>query len=281
MWTFHFDKVCVRGEFLLPPSVFVVLQMNKRILNVDNGPGSNGLRGGIKQYSARTTTGPWLDTYGGPLGYKRGFTTSDFQTEAQHAQLGAIGRPSGPFGAGIPVIDARDSRGNRLDSIGTQTWVSNTKATHPNFGVIRKVIHRIKTRYAIYVTTLTLYISHRSQEDTTYTLLKPRLSREKLLEYRQQWTVDNEASRNIRYQTESRIAGNAAAGKFLTHTLRILPGAPKSMETYRERLVERYGTFAMSALRLHIGTQSLSFKEFRARMQAVGVEIKPYELSQV
>eukprot|EP01032_Pedospumella_encystans_P022900 gene22900-25937_t len=118
-------------------------------------------------------------------------------------------------------------------------------------------------------------------EDTTYTLLKPRLSREKLLEYRQQWTVDNEASRNIRYQTESRIAGNAAAGKFLTHTLRILPGAPKSMETYRERLVERYGTFAMSALRLHIGTQSLSFKEFRARMQAVGVEINPYELSQI
>lgn len=113
--------------------------MNKRVLNVDNGPGSNGLRGGIKQYSARTTTGPWLDTYGGPLGYKRGFTTSDFQTEAQHAQLGVIGRPSGPFGAGIPVLDARDSRGNRLDSVGTETWVSNTKATHPNFGVIRKV----------------------------------------------------------------------------------------------------------------------------------------------
>lgn len=111
--------------------------------------------------------------------------------------------------------------------------------------------------------------------------MKPRLSREKLLEYRQQWTVDNEASRNIRYQTESRIAGNAAAGKFLTHTLRILPGAPKSMETYRERLVERYGTFAMSALRLHVGTRSLSFKEFRARMHDVGVEIKPYELSQV
>lgn len=119
------------------------------------------------------------------------------------------------------------------------------------------------------------------QEDTTYTLLPPRLSREKLLEYRQKWTCDKESSRIIRYQTESRIAGNAAAGKFLTNTLRILPGAPKSMEAYRERVVERYGTFAMSALRLYIGTQEMSCKEFRARIQDVGVVIKPYELSQV
>lgn len=116
--------------------------MNKRILNVDNGPGSNGLRGGIKEYSPRTTTGPWLDTYGGPLGYKRGFTTSDFQTEAQHAQTGVGGRQSGYFGAGIPVIDARDSRGNNLNALGTESWVSNTQATHPNFGVIKKVIMR-------------------------------------------------------------------------------------------------------------------------------------------
>jgi len=139
------------GRFILGRSFIIIhsfvaihspvqsLIMNKRILNVDNGPGSNGLRGGIKQYSPQVTTGPWLDTYGGPLGYKRGFTTSDFQTEAQHAQLGVIKRPPGPFGAGIKVVDERDSRGNKLSALGTETWVSNTKATHPNFGVIRKV----------------------------------------------------------------------------------------------------------------------------------------------
>lgn len=109
------------------------------MLNVDNGPGSNGLRGGIKQYSAKTTTGQWLDTYGGPMGYKRGFTTSDFQTEAQHAQLGVTKKPSGQFGAGIPIIESRDARGNDLGSVGTENWISNTKATHPNFGVVRKV----------------------------------------------------------------------------------------------------------------------------------------------
>lgn len=119
------------------------------------------------------------------------------------------------------------------------------------------------------------------QEDTTYKLLNPRLSREKLLQYRQQWTCDKESNRKIRFQTESRIAGNAAAGKFLTNNLRVLPGTPKSMETYRTRLVERFGIFAMSALKLHIGLESMSCKEFRARIQEVGVDIKPYELSQV
>ena len=119
------------------------------------------------------------------------------------------------------------------------------------------------------------------QEDATYTLLKPRLSRDKLLEYRQKWTTDKEANRKIRFQTESRIAGNAAAGKFLTNNLRVLPGTPKSMEVYRERAVERYGIFAMSALKLHIGIDPLAIGEFRARIRNIGVDIKPYELSQV
>jgi hypothetical protein len=115
--------------------------MNQRILNVDNGPGSNGLRGGIKQYSPKTTTGQWLDTYGGPMGYSRGFTSADFQTEAQHAQLGAIGKPRGEFGAEIPIVDNRDARGNNPNATGTETWISNTMATHPNFGTTKKVIY--------------------------------------------------------------------------------------------------------------------------------------------
>lgn len=115
--------------------------MNRRLLNVENTPGSNGLRGGIKQYSSKTTTGPWLDTYGGPMGYKRGFHSADFQTEAQHAQLGVVARKPGEFGAGIPIIDNRDKSGNDMNATGTENWISNTKATHPNFGVIKKVNH--------------------------------------------------------------------------------------------------------------------------------------------
>ena len=70
-----------------------------------NGPGSNGLRGGIKSYSAKTTTGAWLEEYGGPALYKRGFTTSDFQTEAQFAQLGVVRKGPPGFGAGLPLAE--------------------------------------------------------------------------------------------------------------------------------------------------------------------------------
>jgi hypothetical protein len=67
-----------------------------------NAPGANGLRGGIKSYSQKTTTGQWLEGYGGPSGYKRGFTTIDFETEAQHAQLGATNQKAPEFGAELP-----------------------------------------------------------------------------------------------------------------------------------------------------------------------------------
>lgn len=47
-------------------------------------------------------TGPWLDALGGTAGYKRGFTTVDYETEAQHQQLGATLRRSPEFGAELP-----------------------------------------------------------------------------------------------------------------------------------------------------------------------------------
>jgi hypothetical protein len=71
----------------------------------NNGPGSNGLRGGIKVYSAKTTTGQWLEEYGGPSLYKRGFTTTDFQTEAQYAQLGVVRKSVPYFGSGLPLAE--------------------------------------------------------------------------------------------------------------------------------------------------------------------------------
>ena len=111
-----------------------------RVLNVDNGPGSNGLRGGIKEYNPKTATGQWMENYGGPIGYKRGFTSSDFITEAQHAQLGANPKPLTIYGAGIPIIDTRDEKGNELSmNLNATSWVTNTKATHPNLGTLNKV----------------------------------------------------------------------------------------------------------------------------------------------
>lgn len=66
-----------------------------------DGPGSNGLRGGKKNYSARTAVGSWLDECGGPQGYSRGFHDPDFLTEAQNLQLSVTNKKLGEFGAGI------------------------------------------------------------------------------------------------------------------------------------------------------------------------------------
>jgi hypothetical protein len=67
-----------------------------------NAAGPNGLRGGIKQFQPKTITGPWLEELGGPAGYKRGFTNADYETEAQHQQLGAFKQKFPDFGAGLP-----------------------------------------------------------------------------------------------------------------------------------------------------------------------------------
>jgi hypothetical protein len=48
---------------------------------------------------------------------------------------------------------------------------------------------------------------------------------EQLDEYRQTWTSDVPASRNMRYQTESRRAGSNMPSKYQTASIRTLPGA--------------------------------------------------------
>merc|ERR1719329_1351375 len=58
----------------------------------DNGPGSNGLRGGSRTYSIKVQTPNWVENYGGPSYYKRGFTNIDFETEGQHQQKGATNK---------------------------------------------------------------------------------------------------------------------------------------------------------------------------------------------
>lgn len=112
-------------------------------------------------------------------------------------------------------------------------------------------------------------------------LLKPRLSREKLVEYRNQWTSDKKANRKIRFQTESQLAGSFASQRFRHTALRLLPGTPKSLEDYRKRVVERYGLFGVSALRFHVGLRSMSCADFRSRIRSLGVDVKPHELSQI
>eukprot|EP01034_Spumella_vulgaris_P042248 gene42248-52385_t len=82
-------------------------------------------------------------------------------------------------------------------------------------------------------------------QQPTDRMLVPILPRDKLEAYRKNWTSDSEVGRKFRYQTESRLAGNAVNHKFQVQSLRFLPGTPKALETYRSTLVERFGLFAI------------------------------------
>jgi hypothetical protein len=67
-----------------------------------NAAGPNGLRGGIKTYNPKTITGAWLEEIGGPAGFRRGFTSPDYETEAQHQQLGGFKQKFADFGGELP-----------------------------------------------------------------------------------------------------------------------------------------------------------------------------------
>lgn len=68
-----------------------------------NGPGANSLRGGINLYSTKVIIGRWQDDIGGPIAFKRGFTTADFDTEAQHQQRGANLMGASYYGSALPI----------------------------------------------------------------------------------------------------------------------------------------------------------------------------------
>ena len=113
------------------------------------------------------------------------------------------------------------------------------------------------------------------------TMLVPNLPRDKLEEYRNHWTCDNEVGRKFRFQTESRHAGNSANDKFQVTCLRFLPGTPKALEVYRERVVERFGIFGLSAIKHYLGKGVIACSTLQQRLKSSGVEIKQYELNQV
>ena len=126
----------------------------------------------------------------------------------------------------------------------------------------------------------------------------------RLEEYRRAWTTDVPVSRNMRFQTESRRAGSCMPEKYQVPILRALPGClelsniilqnikmtpkmmydlgtPRALESFRERLIERHGILAMSALRHYIGKGSLHREEFVASVIGVEVKMDRSEFNQV
>jgi len=225
----------------------------------DNGPGANGLRGGVHTYSLKVQTGNWVENYGGPADYKRGFSTIDFETEGQHAQKGALLKGPAEFGAGLPLPQHLTRKQPcAADSFVAMEYIdqrSTMQRTNAEFVALKEKNEQYKP--------------------------KATLTREQLETYRKNWTTESEIGRKVRYVTESRLAGNMANSKFQMSCIRYLPGTPKSLEHYRERVIEKYGILGLPALRCFVGVDTMPERELRERLQGADVEIKGFEFDQI
>jgi hypothetical protein len=227
-----------------------------------DGPGANGLRGGRNAYSLKTANGNWIEDCGGAACYKRGFTSDNFQTECQHQQTGRSLQKDPEFGAALPrrYADPRTTTDVFNPPSGPQgdCWETNTQ---------------LMMKSTIGARVL----------QTTNQAPKSNVDPVALETYRKSWTNDTEESRKMRFQTESRRAGNGSApAKFAVESVRFLPGCPIAFERFRERLIERFGILAMSSVRSAIaGRTEMSSAEFYDLIKETGVKMSRIEIEQV
>ena len=206
-----------------------------------NGPGANGLRANLNSYnSGKVLLGRWVDDHGGPIGYRRGFTTEDFQTECQHQQLGVVQKRPQLYGAALPAVEAVKNPFKPEDIF------------HPVTGLQPKD-----------------WSSNAHADFTTRDLVEYQppmmMTREKLQEYRETWTTGREHERSSRFQTESVRAGNSAASAHLKVTqTRALPGAPIAVELFRKEILEIHGTLAFCALRYYLPPTTMTDDDLKS-----------------
>ena len=212
-----------------------------------NGPGANGLRGGTNLYSTKTAIHRWQDDVGGPMAYKRGFTTQAFETEAQFQQKGATLRQQPHFGAALPVELEDKSPSSAL-------WESSAHAGMKT-GMIAQAGE-----------------THLPTMNQKY---------EELEQYRKTWSTDCPASRDMRFQTENRRSTLAAPKQFQMPTMRLLPGTPRPLETFRERLIEKHGILALSNVRFYVGIGDISCDDLKKALAKTAVKADRFEFNQI
>ena len=202
-----------------------------------------------------------MEEYGGPQGYKRGFHAIDFQTEAQHAQTGFNTQDTPEFGAGIKFAGEKPFSSKEV-FVPSKLLSDEDKARvfESNYQTMN-------------LTGMTPNPKHE---------LKQTISRDSLENYRKKWSSDTAASRSIRFQTESRRANDFLPSKFQVPSLRMLPGAPKSLENFRQKLIEKYGILAMSILRYNMGRDlTVSSAKLREVFASLAVGTSQSEVSQI
>lgn len=227
-----------------------------------NGPGANHLRGGVGIYSTKTAVGSWMDNVGGSSGYTRGFTTNEFLTEAQIAQM--QGKRVLKYGAALPPPSIA------LNDVTPTEFALSVVDTGPD--------HFKST------TQIDFESINRPPRKDVYSPKKKSSggSVEEVASYRASWTNDTVEGRSQRFETESRRAANyAVKDDFKVNTLRATPGTPQGFERILEAITEKYGILGVTALRKELGAGEKDSTKLRVALMNSGSKLSREHFGQV
>lgn len=236
--------------------------MEKIVDRPQDGPGANSLRGGLKTFTTKTALYNWLEDAGGPVGYRPGFTTEEYLSEAQRQQLGARKIPL--FGSGLPskddIMHPRQSKDIFQPSHGpgSESWETATQSTMKaavKTGELSGVAH--------------------SSNDTGC-----NLSRQGLEEYRANWSHDTVESKQLRFVTEAkRMTENV--DKFREFNVRMPAGSSDTLRRMRDQLLASHGALALGRLKLALGSGIIQADELSVILANLNVVFSRLEFAKV
>lgn len=223
--------------------------MNQKPRPLD-GPGANGLRGGKNIYSSKVCIGGFIEDVGGPAMYSKGFTNADFDTE--NTRYGQT-HSSLKYGAGLPVKVSVEKPSTfdvfaPAKELTSSTWQTTTNGTY-------RAPSKTNNQSPAFTQSGTL---------------------------RDTWTLENDAARKFRFQVESRMkSSNTAVAKFEIPDIRLLPGTPMAVESFRRKLIDRHGILSFSALRCALPKGTITLPEFRKVVASLGLTVSKSEFDQI
>jgi len=225
--------------------------------------GSNILRGGKNTYSSKSKLGNWVEEEYRPEINISNFSDDRYKSTAAAQQDGYGGNNPTTFGASLrSQTKANFDYGNVIfpdKKNGSDRWETMTASAHAAPG------SRGPTEFS-----------------TTFKLSGGITDPEKLEEYRQKWTTETDVMRKTRFATENTITQACAVTKdFKARTVRTLPGAPKVVETIRQKIIERGGTHGIRGIARSFrimdnsNDKSLTFLEFKFGLKDYGLKDIP------
>lgn len=236
--------------------------MEKVVDRPQDGPGANTLRGGLKSFATKTQLYNWLEDAGGPQGYRPGFTTEEYLSEAQRQQLG--GRKIPLFGSGLPgtdvILHPREAKDIFQPSYGPgpKSWETATQAS------------------------LKAALKNNTMDESVRPVndMGCNLTRKELEEYRAQWSHDTVESKNVRFMTEARRM-TQKLDKFREYVVRMPPGSSETLQRMRTQLLANHGALAMGRLKLALGSGKIQTEELNLILAQLNVVFSRLEFAKV